>query len=123
MTPVYQEFHESVIGDCFRAAVASLLDMPLNMVPHLALFNQHSFSALSLWLDSQDMCIKEYFPPEFKKLSKSKHYIGVYTLPECTEESHAVIIKNRKVVHDPNVNGIKLKKLICVLDIAPKSIK
>jgi hypothetical protein len=123
MTPVYQEFHESIVGDCFRAAVASLLDMPLNMVPHFGLFEQHNFSALSLWLDAQDMFMKEYFIPDFKKLSKTKHYIGLYTLKDDDVESHAVIIKNKKVVHDPNVNTVKLKKLFCVLEIGNKNIK
>lgn len=45
MTPVHQEFyakHEGekpgpgVYGDCFRAALASLLDLPLQEVPHFA---------------------------------------------------------------------------------------
>lgn len=123
MKPVYQEFHGEIVGDCLRAAVASLLEMPLNMVPHFALFEPYNFVALNLWLDSKDMYSNFYYDHdgELKKLSKTKKYIGIYTVPESDFESHAVIIQNKKVIHDPSSIKGKLKKLICVIDIQNKT--
>lgn len=43
MTPIYQEhpYHapeKGIFGDCYRAALASLLDMPLADVPHFVTY-------------------------------------------------------------------------------------
>ena len=41
-------------GDCMRTAVASLLDMPTEAVPHFVLFEDW-FGAFSLWLNGHGL--------------------------------------------------------------------
>ena len=44
-----------VLGNCFQAAVAALLDMPLDAVPHFVTFGDRWYSALLLWCETRGL--------------------------------------------------------------------
>jgi hypothetical protein len=47
-------------GNCTQAAIASLLDLPLEQVPHFALFGDEWGNALTAWLRSQGKRLRVY---------------------------------------------------------------
>lgn len=47
-------------GNCLQAALASLLDLPLAMVPHIALFDSAWGEAVVLWLRARGKLLRTY---------------------------------------------------------------
>lgn len=131
MTPVFQEIFCGTRGDCLKAAMASILDLPLSEVPH---FIEHDdwFGALTdfMWQRGYEYSNYAINPNREMEQSAKESYehfghelwgegIGgffeatVYSPGLYTKENpvcHAVIVdKNFNIVHDPNPNykGVK----------------
>lgn len=94
MKPVYQEFisGDGVIGDCFRACVASLLDADIQDVPHfLEVHRERMMEAAREWLFAT-------------------HGIGLLTVHLDCEEHSIVYIGTPKTlciasIPSPNIDG------------------
>ncbi len=118
MIPQYMQFrHEppTTFGDCFRACVASILELDINTVPHF-----HSDGCqddgeitdrLNDWLFSEHELLKwAYAYPGSVPLADVMHYTGLNN-PElhwilhgrtASGEAHAVICHGSVMVHDPS---------------------
>ena len=104
MTPVDQLFlhskEDGVVGDCWRACIASLLDLPAESVPHFMLEPCY-LDATAGWPDQRGMIFHiDVFPP-------NELCIAVDRSPR--EGYHSVIAdggaledKVPKLVHDPH---------------------
>lgn len=116
MTPVNQTIIDPQRGDCHRAAIASLLDLEIEQVPHLRLFSNdiwHHVMKGFLW-----GCGYEWHGTGYPHTHLGKgvaHYptvdgyvIATVQSKEFTETpgiTHAVIMDvNGLVVHDPQPN-------------------
>lgn len=103
MTPIYQDKFNNTFpyggGNCLQACIASLLDKPLEAVPHFMLFGKEWYTALSIYLDSVDYKLEGWWegePPH------DGEYYMVSMDSGDVEYGHACIYKNGKVVHDPH---------------------
>ena len=102
MTPVFQDKFNDTFphggGNCLQAAVASLLDLPLEAVPHFMLFGRHWPKAFRLFLKAHGFMAATYIrktPPD-----DGKYRIGILEEKDI-DWSHAVILCGKKIVHDP----------------------
>lgn len=96
-------------GDCFDAALASLLEVPLWMVPPFhkmygrtdrhTRIDQWLIRMFGMWLDVCDFSERNEEPelPEF--------YIAVGQSPRDPASGHAVVYLNGVLVHDPHPFG------------------
>lgn len=113
MKPVDQEFpihdpERGMIGDCFRAALASLLGLPLASVPHF--MKKHwpdeleAKRAVGRFLSNKGLILLEVKPVDFKSL----HFLGhgdCYHLIfgiDHEGDGHACVGLNGRIVHDPH---------------------
>jgi hypothetical protein len=112
MTPVNQSIVDKSRGDCQRAALASLLDLELEQVPHFRLFgdgewinvfNGFIWSVGYEWNGSADLA-------RHKSPANYDHVDGYVmavvpskTYADCENITHAVILDLAgNVVHDPH---------------------
>lgn len=98
MKPVKQTITQEEFANCLQACVASYFEMELNVVPNFMLFKDSWCEALGWWVFSQGYNIRyiDGLPP-----NDDKHYIASEEFGKKYNYSHAVILKNGKIVHDP----------------------
>lgn len=122
MKPVYQTITETIpderqYGDCFRACIASLLELSIDEVPHFCdpeTFNtprtRHWYDFCVEWLG-----LRGYFPLALEaKHETTKQIVGFLSAhgdvhhiitggsPQYEGLLHSVIGKNGSIVHDPH---------------------
>jgi hypothetical protein len=115
MIPVYQTIVSEKDGDCTRACLASILDLPIDAVPHFMRFGAGWFRIFSHFLMSLDYFfygtgwIKSEDRPHGHILSESEN-IGGYVIASVPSRTfpgigHSVVMDLKGlVVHDPNPN-------------------
>lgn len=109
MTPISQEFLHApdlgTFGDCQRACIASLLDLPIAEVPHFlhdgtkdhVEFNQR----INRFLSPLGLMHLETHAFDFKDDWKPDCYHMIYG-PASRGFRHAVVAFNGEVIHDPH---------------------
>ena len=122
MIKVYQTIVGKKRGNCMQATVASLLELPLDDVPHFLLkknlgtFGMHKF----FWKLGFEPCYinRGKFDTEFmRKIAVfdggvNGYFYGVVKSQTFENVWHAVIVdENLNIVHDPNPNQKALKLL------------
>jgi len=112
MTPVDQQFffdsNNNRFGDCARAVLASLLDLPLQAVPHFLQEVADTghvdapafYDRIDAWLLSQGYEIDWHYTPQ-GAYATEYCYIGGPS-PRGQGLSHAVVGQGGRVVHDPH---------------------
>lgn len=106
MTPVKQtlltdrSIDPPIVGNCFQACVASLLDRPLSDVPHFAEANEWPLN-FHRWLDEQGLTCVEFKDsnPDARAEFWGHHMI---IGPSPRAGKHAVIGLNGEIVFDPH---------------------
>lgn len=106
MKKVYQTITTLPNGNCMEACIASLLEIELSEVP--------SFGKEESWYDNCQIFLAQYdlqllcyvsdTTSEMRNLLLG-YYIGAFPSPNTEGIDHAVIMKDSKVVHDPNPTG------------------
>jgi len=102
MIPVDQEhLHDpenGSVGDCFRACLASLLEVPIAAVPHFALLGSRWQRVLDGYLAglSREIEWAEGVPPD------DVWAIATVQSPRSSDVKHSVIWRNGQIVHDPH---------------------
>ncbi len=111
MTPVDQSIIDKGSGDCMRACVASILNLPLQAVPHFLLNGSaamysavfHSFMHAHGWNWKGNACHDSIL--KWKPYHIDGHYIASVHSRTYEDGSHAVLIDAEGfVTHDPNPN-------------------
>lgn len=116
MTPVHQEFYAryegekpgpGVYGDCFRAALASLLDLALHEVPHFAKDADGDvpgfWCCVNQWLSERGQALilargVDFKMPQRMGMAPVFHLI----LADCEDgDFHALVGLSGRVVFDP----------------------
>ncbi len=127
MKPVNQTTFTPPDGDCLSACIASILELPLDKVPN--------YIAYDNWFEKFDDFVAEHgYRLFWYKISEKYNEILGFTAKDvygilCGKSSsgdwdHCVVIKNGKVVHDPNPNSKGLldhKDIMVFVKINPKS--
>ena len=91
-----------VPGNCFQAALAGVLGMSLNAVPHFPLLGIHHWMrACAAWLEAEHDLLINTFPDESLGTVRRLHIINGQTERGT---SHAVIgdTATGEMVHDPH---------------------
>ena len=126
MTPVFQNRFTNNQGDkgnCQTAAIASLLDLPIERVPYFFDFPDFWDAVFAFLWDHG----YEYYGNIQPKLGEpidwesmpgvDGYFIVAGPSPRWKDSSHAVIYKNGKMVHDPHPDGTGILFIDCVDDI------
>ena len=102
MTPVDQEFlHDpeaGSVGDCFRACVASVLEVPTAAVPHFALLGSRWGRVANAYLGARGKELEWEIgdpPPDIWAIVTVKS-------PRDDDLKHSVIYRDGEMVHDPH---------------------
>jgi hypothetical protein len=82
-------------GDCMRTAVASLLDLPTEAVPHFVLYDRDWFTAFTMWLRSRGLTMH---PMAAGNIDRECLAIGMS--PRNVE--HVVVWGPEGLIHDPH---------------------
>ena len=102
MIPVDQEYmHDpetASVGDCFRACIASVLELPIAAVPHFALMGNRWGRVLDGFLEglSREIDFHEGDPP------KDMWVIATVQSPRASDVLHSVVWRNGEIAHDPH---------------------
>lgn len=102
MKPVDQQFlhnpEKGIVGDCFRACIASVLELPIEAVPHFALLGNRWSIVATTFCDalSRDLNWSGGEPPE--------NIFAIVTVqsPRNKNVLHSVIYHGGEMVHDPH---------------------
>jgi len=100
-------------GNCWQAAVASVLELPLEEVPDIQEYDEKL-----VWFDKFREWLGQYGLSAIGLSVEGNLTIQGYHLIECKSttlkngELHVVVGLNEKVVHDPNPNAITLGKVV-----------
>lgn len=104
MKPVDQEFlhkpEEGSVGDCLRACLASVLELPIADVPHFAKLYPTApecWCEVFDWLEDRG---HEYVYVGLINLDRDRFYIA--SGPSPRSGRHAVVCKGSEVIHDPH---------------------
>lgn len=117
MTPhtqtIFVNDPRGIPGDCMRTAVASLLDLPTQAVPHFVLFEDW-FGAFNLWLNGRGLRIH---PLPASNVDRECLALGMS--PRDVE--HVVVWGAEGLVHDPHPSraGIEARQFWALVPIAP----
>lgn len=108
MKPVYQTIITKKDGDCTRACIASLLELPIDAVPHFMRFGNKWFEVLRYFLLSLGYdCYGTGFPHshKIKEYTIKGFVIGTVNSKTFKDITHSVIINSKGLcIHDPNPN-------------------
>ncbi len=117
MKPVEQTImhdqEKGVIGNCFQACIASLLEIPLEEVPHFVEGNQDAYfwrKELNVWLAPRGLSFVEIWCPNLanfrwyadEQLANVGYYVLSGPSPRQKNVEHAVIAKGGEIVFDPH---------------------
>lgn len=106
-------------GNCQQAALASLLELPLDDVPNF--MEQHKACKGHFWELFFDFVRSKGFEPYERYATKdgAPTFRGYYLAygPSSRGVSHAVVYKDGQLAHDPHPSrdGIKAVETICLL--------
>jgi hypothetical protein len=121
--PVFQTTVDKEKGDCLRAALASILELKLEDVPHLRLLGENWFETMYsfLWDNGYEFHGSKYGTDILTYDKGVKGYYIVQgksrTYPDC---KHNVVFKDGKMVHDPNPSNKGLATIEDCWMIEPK---
>ena len=100
-------------GNCWQAAVASVLELPLTEVPDIQLYDDDR-----VWFDKFREWLEQYGLGAIGLATGGNITLQGYHLIECKSttlkngELHVVVGLNGKVVHDPNPNATTLGEVV-----------
>jgi len=100
-------------GNCWQAAVASILELPLEVVPDIQEYDEKL-----VWFDEFREWLKQYGLSAIGLATNGNITIEGYHLIECKSttlkngELHVVVGLNEEVVHDPNPNATALGEVV-----------
>lgn len=125
MTPVNMTRFGHGNGNCMQAAVASVLDLPLDEVPNFSDAEERWFIETDEWARSRGLGLIHVGKPESVAfMALHCHAVGLWTVAESENECHAVVMWfestpnadgtwswKSPVVHDPHPLGLTLTDL------------
>jgi len=100
-------------GNCWQAAVASILELPLDEVPDIQLYG-HDL----IWFDEFREWLEQYGLGAIGLSTGGNITLQGYHLMECksttlnNDELHVVVGLNQELAHDPNPNAATLGEVV-----------
>ena len=116
MIPVHQSItkHDpdnGQVGDCFRACICSLLELPIEKVPHfLENMDDQWWKAFIDYANAQGHKVFCGFGSQSEPKEKTLYYIATGTSPRGF--LHSVIYSQGQLVHDVHPEGGGVKDIV-----------
>lgn len=88
------------LGNCMQASVASILELPLEDVPHFAAFAEDWWPKLRDWLDERGFMLVVAEP----ELQQRGFCLAIGQSPRGPY-NHVVVFEDGELAHDPNPAG------------------
>lgn len=113
--------HPTMVGDCWRAAIACILEQDVEQVPHFVQMDEDGIAdwwdASSEWLNERGY---ELLPQFFNNFKEDEFYLVTGKSPRG-DFDHVVVYQNGKMVHDPHPSGdgIEDEKAFCSIRANP----
>lgn len=105
-TIFYDPDREAPRGNCWQAALASVLELPIDEVPHFVDLDERGGAEVDWWNDSiQWLHERGYSIHLFDKYPDTDDYVLVSGKSPRGDFYHVVIYKDGKMVHDPHPSG------------------
>lgn len=126
MTPVRQTIiapndGHQMPGNCLQAAIASLLDLPLDEVPHFvgddwaSGGDKHWWTEWYQWLYARDLKLHTNIEPE-----PGEYYLGNGPSPRDPENrQHVAVYRDGALAHDPHPDGTGVVEVLTRWVIRP----
>ena len=114
MTPIFQTDRTATSGNCLQASLASVLEVPLESVPHFSRDESDAtfYAAVRRWLIAQHGLTVMCFPESYWAEHQPVYHLISGRSP-CGSE-HVVVARDGDVVHDPAGNPPAITKgLLC----------
>ena len=110
MKPVDQSICNFINGDCFRACVASIFEVPLDAIPNFTADGPENFAALlDKWSTKNNLfCFDVSADSLDPDWIKDMYVIATGPSPRDSSKLHAVVWKNGKLAHDPHPSKLGL---------------
>ena len=89
-------------GDCLRACVASVIELPLESVPHFAQYRQPADSHLWWWA-LVGFCFAHGWDVTYE--TEAPEAIAIASGKSVRGHGHVVVVDNGLLVHDPHPSG------------------
>lgn len=113
MIKVNQKYTEKGRGDCWRAAIASLLELELEAVPHFILHGDYQYNVFTRFLESLEynytfVRVKSRGEFLIENLPQRQHLhkkavVALVPSRNYKDVNHCVLINSKgKVIHDPS---------------------
>lgn len=108
MTPYIQTIlhdHPTLVGNCWQTAIASVLDLELDEVPHFVQMDEDNEGN---WWDLSSEWLKERgydLQPQWEDGYIVDEYYLVTGQSPRGDFDHVVVFQNGKMVHDPHPSG------------------
>ncbi len=102
MKPVTQDIFGKPHGNCFAACVASILELPLHVVPNVMRFDDW-FERVNWWLRRRGLFLIEmnWWDPYFvKRYYRDEFFIA--SGPAARGVDHCVIYRGTELAHEPH---------------------
>ena len=103
MKPVYQTKTGPKEGNCFAAAIASILEISIDAIPDI--LEDTTFAILNTYLKTRDLQYFEVTIKENETFSLPGYYIIVGRSPRSYWVDHCLVGYKGKAVHDPLKDG------------------
>lgn len=125
MIPVMQTIFtntNTLGGNCLPAAVASILELPLYVVPHFVQLDIDSngkddwYKLLMDWLKIRGLHIQQRVLGE---PNVDEYYLVTGQSPRYSQLHHAVVYKNGLLVHDPHPDNTGVVAVSSLYTIRP----
>jgi hypothetical protein len=113
MKKVFQTRFGRPGGNCYQAAMASILEKELDEVPDFCnLYEEDWKIEASKWLHQFGLGVLTIQPTEWEYLSQCL-MDGIFLVCGLSEEgvNHCVVWQKGNVIHDPHKNGTKINKI------------
>jgi hypothetical protein len=107
-------------GNCLQAALASLLDLPLDDVPHFvgddwATNGERYWSAeWYRWCERRGLSLAHGRQP-----APGEYYLAAGSSPRGVDRSHIAVYRDGQLVHDPHPDGTGLVEVRTVWTVRP----
>lgn len=116
MKPVFMQCHHDpsigAYGDCFRACIASLLELPAEEVPHFFDYPEEQdaelgYQRLDAFLERRGLAYFTFplFPEDLAALSPVLFHTVLVGVENATGTTHAVVAYGGRPVHNPDPRG------------------
>jgi hypothetical protein len=125
MKPVYQDLFGQGKGNCFPACIASILEIPIEQVPHLVdnPDDAHWIFEMNRWANSIGLGFLLTFVPEGERSEVFFRYFAeAYTIRLGKTDDggeHAAIYHRNQLVHDPTPGGTGITECTSVVVFFP----